>query len=139
MMENTRIYTADKYWRQIFTDLGMVVVDSPNVADVVFDDIDVKKPISIMNLQNIILNQLDNADIVREVFGSDVKLSNLQHKLIVILYKNPDITMRELKMVLGMSPDITTHSVETAIYQLRKKYGHNVILNTNGKYKIGQL
>ncbi|MBR0204926.1 MAG: winged helix-turn-helix domain-containing protein, partial [Synergistaceae bacterium] len=73
------------------------------------------------------------------VFGSDVKLSNLQHKLIVILYKNPDITMRELKMVLGMSPDITTHSVETAIYQLRKKYGHNVILNTNGKYKIGQL
>ena len=139
MMENTRIYTADKYWRQIFTDLGMVVVDSPNVADVVFDDIDIKKPISIMNLQNIILNQLDNADIVREVFGSDVALSNLQHKLIVILYKKPDITMRELKTALGLSPDITTHSVETAIYQLRKKYGHNVILNTNGKYKIGQL
>lgn len=138
-MENTRIYTADKYWRQIFTDLGMVVVDSPNVADVVFDNIDVKKPISIMNLQNIILNQLDNADIVREVFGSDVALSNLQHKLIVMLYKKPDITMRELKTSLGLSPDITTHSVETAIYQLRKKYGHNVILNTNGKYKIGQL
>ena len=139
MMENTRIYTVDKYWRQIFTDLGMVVVDSPNVADVIFDDIDIKKPISIMNLQNIILNQLDNADIVREVFGSDVALSNLQHKLIVILYKKPDITMRELKTALGLSPDITTHSVETAIYQLRKKYGHNVILNTNGKYKIGQL
>lgn len=139
MMENTRIYTVDKYWRQIFTDLGMIVVDSPNVADVVFDDIDIKKPISIMNLQNIILNQLDNADIVREVFGSDVALSNLQHKLIVILYKKPDITMRELKTALGLSPDITTHSVETAIYQLRKKYGHNVILNTNGKYKIGQL
>lgn len=139
MMENTRIYTVDKYWRQIFTDLGMIVVDSPNVADVVFDDIDVKKPISIMNLQNIILNQLDNADIVREVFGSDVALSNLQHKLIVMLYKKPDITMRELKTALGLSPDITTHSVETAIYQLRKKYGHNVILNTNGKYKIGQL
>lgn len=139
MMENTRIYTVDKYWRQIFTDLGMIVVDSPNIADVVFDDIDVKKPISIMNLQNIILNQLDNADIVREVFGSDVALSNLQHKLIVMLYKKPDITMRELKTALGLSPDITTHSVETAIYQLRKKYGHNVILNTNGKYKIGQL
>jgi hypothetical protein len=138
-MENTRIYTVDKYWRQIFTDLGMIVVDSPNIADVVFDDIDVKKPISIMNLQNIILNQLDNADIVREVFGSDVALSNLQHKLIVMLYKKPDITMRELKTALGLSPDITTHSVETAIYQLRKKYGHNVILNTNGKYKIGQL
>ena len=38
MMENTRIYTVDKYWRQIFTDLGMIVVDSPTVAAVVFDD-----------------------------------------------------------------------------------------------------
>lgn len=138
-MENTRIYTSDKYWRQIFTDLGLIVVDSPNLADVVFDDIDVETPISIMNLQTLILNRVDNADIVHNIFGTNVVLSNLQRKLIISLYKNPDITMRELKTILGMSPDIATHAVETAIYQLRKKYGHDFIINKNGKYKIGQL
>ena len=138
-MENIRIYTSDKYWHQIFSDLGLIVVDSPNLADVVFDDIDVETPISIMDLQTLILNRVDNADIVHDIFGTNVALSNLQRKLIISLYKNPDITMRELKIALGVSPDITTHSVETAIYQLRKKYGHNFIINTNGKYKIGQL
>ncbi len=139
MIENIKVYTSDKYWRQIFTDLGMVVVATPNLADVVFDDIDIETPISIMDLQALILNHFDNSDIIHKIFGKDVVLSNLQRKLIVFLYKNPDITMRELKTALGMSPDITTHSVETAIYQLRKKYGHDFIINENGKYKIGRL
>ena len=43
----------------------------------------------------------------------------------------------ELKRLIGLSPDITTHTVENAIYQLRKKYGRDIILNINGKYKIG--
>jgi len=139
MIENIKVYTSDKYWRQIFTDLGMGVVATPNLADVVFDDINIKTPISIMDLQALILNHFDNSDIIHKIFGSDVVLSNLQRKLIVFLYKNPNITMRELKTALGMSPDITTHSVETAIYQLRKKYGHGFIINENGKYKIGRL
>jgi len=138
-MENIRIYTADKYWNQIFTDLGMTVVDSPNIADVVFNDIDIEKPVSINVLKKIVLNGTDNTDIIYKIFGSDVGLSNLQRKLVVLLYKNPNIMMRDLKIALGMSPDITTHAVETAIYQLRKKYGHDFILNTNGKYKIGKL
>ena len=139
MMENIRIYASDKYWRQIFSDLGLIVVDSPNLADIVFDDIDIDTPISILGLQNAILNHVDNTDIIYKIFGKDVVLSNLQRKLIVLLYKNPDITIRELKNALGMSPDMATHAVETAIYQLRKKYGHDFIINTNGKYKIGQL
>ena len=47
--------------------------------------------------------------------------------------------MRELKENIGFLPDITTHTVENAVYQLRKKYGHDFILNENGKYKIGHL
>lgn len=139
MIENIRIYTADKYWNQIFTDLGAVIVDSPSIADVVFDDIDIDMPVSIIDLQNIILNCVNNTDIVHDIFGTDVTLSNLQRKLVVMLYKNPDITMRDLKTVLGVMPNITTHAVETAVYQLRKKYGHNFILNNHGKYRIGQL
>ncbi len=139
MMENIRIYTSDKYWRQIFIDLGVVVVDSPNLADVVFDDINIDTPISIPNLQTLVLNNIDNSAIVQSVFSKDVVLSNLQRRLIVFIYKNPGITMRELKLALGVSPEIDTHAVETAIYQLRKKYGHDFIINKNGKYKIGRL
>lgn len=139
MMENIRIYTSDKYWNQIFSDFGMIVVDSPNVADIVFDELNVDTPISITELQNIILNRIDNVDIINHIFGSDVALSNLQRKLIVLLYKNPNITMRNLKAGLGMTSDIETHAVETAIYQLRKKYGHDFIINTNRKYKIGRI
>lgn len=139
MLDNVKIYTSDTVWRQILSDLGAVIVDSANVADVVFDDIKTDAPMSVMELQNIILSNVDNSDIIRRVFGDDVKLSNLQRRLIVLLYKNPDITMRDLKTALGLSPDMTTHAVETAIYQLRKIYGHDIIENTNGKYKIGRI
>ena len=139
MMENIRIYTADKYWNQIFTDLGMTIVDSPKIADVDFDNIDFDKPVSFLDLQNIIFKCNDNLDILRKIFGKDVVLSNLQRKLVILLYKNPNMIMHDLKLALGMSPDIATHAVETAIYQLRKKYGRNFIINTNGKYKLGKL
>ena len=139
MLSDIKIYTSDTYWNQIFSDLGAVMVDSAKLADVVFDDLKIDTPVSIVDLQNIILSKVDNCDIIRNVFGSDVKLSNLQRRLIVLLYKNPNINIHDLKNALGISPDITTHAVETAIYQLRKKYGHNIIENLNGKYKIGRI
>ncbi len=73
------------------------------------------------------------------MFGGNVKLSNLQRRLIVMLYKNPNINIHDLKNALGVAPDMTTHAVETAIYQLRKTYGHDIIENVNGKYKIGRI
>lgn len=139
MLENIKIYTSDIYWHQILSDLGASVVDSANIADMSFDDIKIDTPISVMDLTNVILKAADNSDIIRCVFGKDVKLSHLQHRLIVMLYKNQNITMRDIKNVLGMSPDIATHAVETAIYELRKKYGYGIIENINGKYKIGHV
>ena len=139
MLDNIKIYTSDTVWRQILSDLGAMVVDSEKLADVVFDDIKIDMPISIANLQNIILSCVDNSDIINQIFGKNVKLSNLQRRLIVLLYKNPNINMRDLKNALGLSPDMTTHAVETAIYQLRKIYGHDIIENINGKYKIGRV
>lgn len=139
MIENIKIYASDKCWRHIFNDLGALVVDSKNTADVVFDDIDINAPISVAELQSVIFNCVNNQDIITDIFGHYVILPKLQHKIIVALYKNPDISMPDLKNLLGVLPDVTTHTVENAIYQLRKNYGHDFIQNINGKYKIGHL
>ncbi len=139
MLNNIKIYASDIYWRKILSDLGAIIVDSANMSDIVFDDTEIDAPLTVTELQNIILSKVDNSDIIRHIFGGDVKLSNLQHRLIVFLHKNPNTNMHDLKIALGISPDITTHAVETAIYQLRKIYGHNIIENINGKYKIGRV
>lgn len=139
MLDNIKIYTSDIYWKQILSDLGAVIVNSENLAEVVFDNIKIVKPISIPDLQNIILSKVDNSDIICHIFGDNVKLSNLQRKIIVLLYKNPNMNIHDLKNALGISSDMTTHAVETAIYQLRKIYGRDIIENTDGKYKIGRI
>ena len=139
MLENIKVFTSDKYWNHILSDLGMCVVDNPLIADVIFDDINVNMPISVDVLQNIILSKFNNNDIILTVFGHDVVLPELQRKIIVALYKKPDININDLKRVVGFMPDITTHSVENAIYQLRKTYGHDFIINEKGGYKIGRL
>lgn len=139
MLENITIYTSDEYWLRILTDLGANVVKTPENADVIFDDITIYAPISVDDLQRLILTQFNNDDIIRNVVGTDVSLPKLQRKIIVALYKNPDIKISELKQAVGIIPDIATHSVENAIYQLRKIYGHDFIQNINGKYKLGSV
>jgi len=139
MLKNVKIYTSDIYWNHILTGLGADVVDSPNVADVIFDDLQFDAPVYIGDLKNIILSSLDNFDIIKKIFGKNVVLSQLQRKIIVMLYKNPNVNMNDLKSLIGVSPNVTMHAVETAIYQLRKIYGRDFIVNNNGKYKIGKI
>ena len=139
MLGNIKVYTSDKYWAHILTDLGVCIVDTPDVADVMFDDIKIQTPISVNDLQNIILSRFNNNDIIRDVFGQDIVLPELQRKIIVVLYKNPNVDIHKLKEMVGVSPDITTHSVENAIYQLRKTFGREFIFNDKGGYKIGHI
>lgn len=139
MLDNIKIYASDKYWEKILTDLGANLVESPDCADVIFDDIKINTPISVYDLQSLILNQFNNDDIIVDVFGHDTVLPELQRKIVVALYKNPNIQIRELKLLVGVMPDITTHSVENAIYQLRKTFGHDFIVNENGGYRIGRI
>lgn len=139
MLNNIKIYASDKYWKSILADLGANLAESPNCADVVFDDIKINAPISVEDLQNLVLNQFNNNDIINNVFGRDIVLPELQRKIVVALYKNPNIQMRELKKAVGVMPDITTHSVENAIYQLRKTFGRDFIINENGGYRIGRI
>ena len=139
MLDNIKIYASDKYWKKILTDLGANLVESPDCADVMFDDIKINTPISVYDLQSLILNQFNNDDIIVDVFGRNTVLPELQRKIVVALYKNPNIQIRELKLLVGVMPDITTHSVENAIYQLRKTFGHDFIINENGGYRIGRI
>lgn len=139
MADTVKIYTCDECWKHIFTDLGADVVDTPNIADVNFDDIKISKPISVAELQGIILNYSGNQDIIANVFGKYVLLPRLHQKIIVLLYKNPNISMNELKSYLGVLPDVATHTVENAIYQMRKNYGREFIINNAGKYKLGHI
>ncbi len=139
MLKNIKVFTSDKYWNHILTDLGACVVDTPNIADVILDDIKINAPISVDDLQDIILSKFNNNDIIVDVFGHNVVLPELQRKIIVALYKNPNISINNLKLAVGLSPDVTTHTVENAIYQLRKTYGRDFILNENGGYKIGRI
>ena len=139
MLGNVKIYTSDKYWNHILADLGACLVETPDVADVIFDELPINAPISVDDLQSLVVSQFNNNDIIVNVFGRDVALPALQRKIIVALYKKPNIQMRELKLAVGLSPDITTHSVENAIYQLRKTFGHDFILNEKGGYKIGRI
>lgn len=139
MLDSIKIYTSDVYWNHILKDLGADVVDSPKFADVMFDDLGIGAPVSVAELRNIVLSINDNNEIIQQIFGENAVLSQLQRKIVVLLYKNPDMNMAELKDALGVLPDVATHAVENAIYQLRKKYGHDFIINNNGKYKIGQI
>lgn len=139
MFENVKIFTCDECWQHIFTNLGADITDSPNVADVVFDDINIDLPITVDDLRRIIFDSLNNTDIITDIFGRYVVLPKLQHKIIIMLVKNPGITMQELKNLVGVLPGVTTHSVENAVYQLRKKYGHDFIINIDGKYTIGHV
>lgn len=139
MLKGVRIYTSDTIWRQILTDFGATVLDAPTTTDINFDNLNISSPLTPMELKSAILNANDNASVLREIFGADVSLPRLQAQIIVSLYKSGGMTGNELKDALGYAPDVATHTIDTAIYQLRRTYGRGFIVNTNGVYRIGKL
>ncbi len=139
MLNGVRIYTSDTIWRQILTDFGATVLDVPNSMDINFDNLHIVPPLNSMELKTVILNAGDQATILRAVFGTDVFLSHQQSLIVVALYKSGGMTMHDLKNVLGYAPDVATHTIDTAIYQLRRTYGREFIINTNGVYRIGKI
>ncbi len=139
MLTGIRIYSSDVVWRHILADLNAVVLDAPDTAEVNLDDISLEIPISALDLKAVILSALDNTKILQDVFGKAVYLPQLQAQIVVWLYKTGGLSLNALKKVLGYMPNMTTHAVDTAIYQLRKNYGKDFIQNKNGVYIIGKL
>ena len=139
MLNGTRIYSSDSVWRHILSDFGAVVLDAPNSVDINFDDIAPTAPITPLELKTLILNAGDNNSLIQQIIGDDVSLPPIQAQIIVLLAKSGGMTTSQLKLSLGYAPDVATHTVDTAIYQLRRMFGHSFIINTNGVYTLGEL
>ncbi len=139
MLSGIRIFSSDKYWQQILSDLNAGLVSDPMLADVNIDTLGLKLPINLIELKTAIIAASDGSDVLKKIFGKNVSLSPLQTQIVVKLYQSGGMTADELKMALGYAQTTTTHTVETAIYGLRKLFGHEFIKNENGIFKIGGI
>lgn len=139
MLSGVRICSSDAVWRQILTDLNAAVVDAPVAGCLNFDALNIKSPVSMVELKSIILSAIDYSGAICSVFGHHVAMPRLQAQIVAMLYNSGGMTVAELKDALGISPDVATHTIDNAIYQLRKSYGREFIQNNNGTYSIGKL
>lgn len=137
MLSGIRIFSDDKCWNQILGDFNATLVSNPSVADVKLADLKLNLPVSPVELKAAIIAAMDNTKILNAVFGRPVRLSEVQTQIVVRLYKNGAMTSDELKVAIGYAPNANTHAVETAIYGLRKLFGHEFIKNNNGVFSLG--
>lgn len=139
MLDGIRIFSSDDVWREILRDMGATVVDAMVPGVVNMDAITPNGPVTMDALKNLILENLDNAKILRSVFGDNVPvLSDVQEGVIVALVRSGGMSGTVLKHALDYMP-ISTHAIDTAIYNLRKLYGRDFIVLENGVYKIGSV
>lgn len=140
MLDGLRIWSSDSVWRKILAELGAVVPEKCGHLDINLDKLVFDTPISGVELKSTLLKYAEHNDIIKKVFGDIIPdLSKTQFQIIVCLYKSKGTSIDELKKMLGFAPNIASHSIDTAIYQMRKMYGCDFIKNENGIYKIGKL
>lgn len=139
MLSGFKIFSSDPVWQQIVTEFGAAVTTDSVLCDVNLDTLNLKTPVSPSLLKSSIIAATDNTAIIDSVFGEHVSLSHIQSQIVTLLYKSGGMSADDLKVALGYAPDATTHSVETAIYELRKLYGHDFIKNINGIFKLGRI
>lgn len=139
MLSGLWIFSSDPVWQRIVTELGATVTADSVLCDVNLDELNLKLPISPVGLKAAIIAEMDNTKIIDSIFGRHVSLSPIQTRIVMLLYKSGGMSAGDLKVALGYATDATTHSVETAIYGLRKLYGHDFIKNTNGIFTLGRI
>lgn len=137
MLSGISVFSSDPVWRQILENLNATVVPLRDGADVDLDVLNLGGAVSALQLKAAILNAMDNSGVIRKLFGRDVEMPRLHMQIIACLDKSGGMSAVDLRRALGYSPNVATHAVDTAIYQMRRAYGHDFILNDNGVYKIG--
>lgn len=139
MLSGIRVYSSDKVWQKILSDFNATVLNAPDLADVNLDELGLDLPVTPVDLKTAILSAMDNTKVLQKIFGHSVYLPQMQTQIIVWLDKTGGMSLNALKQALGFLPNMTTHAVDTAIYQLRKTYGHDFIKNENGVYRLGKV
>lgn len=139
MLSGIKIFSSDAVWQHIVAELGATVTTDSVLCDVNLDALNLELPISPARLKSVIIAEMDNTKIIDAIFGRPVLLSDTQAKILTLLYKTGGMSANDLKIALGYAPDATTHSVETAIYGLRKIYGHDFIKNIDGIFTLGRV
>lgn len=139
MLAGVRIYASDLMWRQILGDLGAILLDTPTATDINFDALDVPEKISPIQLKSLILGAVDNSAIIARLLGPGHTLPRMQARVVALLYKTGGMRAAEIKDALGYSPNTATHAVDTVIYQLRRTFGREFIVNDHGVYRLGKL
>ena len=140
MLDGIRVFTKDELWRRILGELGAVVSDVQSGTDIDFDAINLANaPISAVEIKAVLLSAQGNDKILKQIFGRPVALPGVQARIVVALAKSGGMRGADLKEALGYSRDAATHTIDTAIYQLRRTYGRDFIQNDRGVYRIGKI
>ena len=140
MTDAIKFWTKDKIWAGILTDMGFVAADAPQDADFVWAP--PHGPLTAIDLRGEILRQIDAARIADlcRIFGDRADtVGGVQEKIALFLHRRGGLTIRQMNEFLGYSADTKTHTVDTAIYQLRRAFGPDFILCNNGVYTLGKL
>lgn len=121
------------------SELNATVLDAPTVTDTDLADLGIVAPLHPIELKARILSVADNTRLLSQIFGVPTSLPYIQGKLVIALYKSGGMSSADLKRALGYAADTSTHTVDTAIYQLRQKFGRDFITISNGVYKLGRI
>jgi len=140
MLDGITFYTDDIVWAGILSDLGAVAADV-NHADLAFKSSD--KAMTVPELKSYVLQEIDRQqrEILNKIFARDVKLSPMQAKIVIALWRAgaTGLGADDLRNIMGYSTGANTHTTDTAIYTLRKMFGTEFIVNDKGMYKLGTV
>ena len=139
MLSRIKIFSSDAVWQSILAEFNATIATDSVLCDVNLDAMNLDLPISPAQLKSVIIKEMDNSAIIDSILGHNVHLSPIQVQIVILLYKTGGLSANDLKIALGYVPDATTHSVETAIYGLRKLYGYDFIKNTDGIFALGRV
>ncbi|GHT58547.1 hypothetical protein FACS18945_4490 [Bacteroidia bacterium] len=137
MLTGITFFSKDPIWVGILTDFGaeFAAMDS---ADIYLDTIKIPEKSTSSEVCALVLNALEREhnQIIEKIVGDNIKLTEMQKKILLALYKFGALNSKELNTALGYSKDADTHAAATAIYSLRNIFWRDIIKNRNGKYTL---
>lgn len=122
MLSSTSFYVTDPVWISILSELG---------ADISQYGIPFKIPNKKFSIPELFDYAKSLSDTRIKQLGADI-LSEAEQKLLLFLPRN----VEELKKLMGYAADADTHTIETLVYNIRKKMGRDFIKLSNGEYKL---